>query len=150
MYLNAKKHVSGFSFEPESTKKTFDSLLRAAGLGKKEINNISSANISVNVCYWRKANQVHNWFVRNCQDDEDDCGEYEVSRESLSALRQLCQETLETGTTSLLPTQSGFFFGSTDYNESYKQDLTDTIKQLNNVLDNLKFDNWSFSYRSSW
>ena len=150
MYLNAKKYVSGFSFETEANKKTFNSLLRAAGLGKKEINNRSSANISVNVCYWRKANQVHNWFVNKCQDGKDDCSEYEVSRESLSALRQLCQETLETGTTSLLPTQGGFFFGSTDYNESYKQDLTDTIKQLNNVLDNPKFDNWSFSYQSSW
>ena len=150
MYLNAKKHVSGFSFEPEAKRKTFNALVRAAGLTKKEIKDGCSAEVTFDVGYWRKANQIHNWFVRNCQSGEDDCGEYSVSRESLAKLRHLCQETLETGTTSLLPTQSGFFFGSTEYDNDYKSDLKSTIKQLGNILDNPKFEGWGFYYRSSW
>ena len=149
MYLNAKKHVSGHSFETEATKKSFDALVRAVGLSKKEVKE-TSGEISLTVGYWRKANQVHSWFVQNCQDGEDDCGEYPVSRESLTELRLLCKETLETGTTSLLPTQSGFFFGSTNYDECYRNDLQDTIEQLDNVLDNPKFGHWEFSYHSSW
>lgn len=34
----------------------------------------------------------------------------------------------------LLPTQSGFFFGSTDYDEWYLQDIDDTINLLEQVL----------------
>lgn len=150
MYLNAKKHVSSFSFEPEAKKKTFNALVRAAGFTKKEIKDDCSAEISFSVGYWRKANQIHNWFVQNCQGGNDNCDEYFVSRESLSILRQLCTEALETGTTSLLPTQGGFFFGSTNYDEYYKNDLKSTIKQLDNVLDNPKFEDWGFYYRSSW
>ena len=26
--------------------------------------------------YWRKANQIHNWFVQNVQNGNDDCGSY--------------------------------------------------------------------------
>ena len=89
---------------------------------------------------------LKSWII----DPIDDCGEYSVSRESLAKLRHLCQETLETGTTSLLPTQSGFFFGSTEYDNYYKSDLKSTINQLDNVLDNPKFKNWEFYYRSSW
>ena len=35
------------------------------------------------VGYWRKANQIHNWFVQNVQGGEDDCGIYEVSQAKL-------------------------------------------------------------------
>jgi len=32
-----------------------------------------------------------------------------------------------------LPTERGFFFGSTDYNEWYLQDVKDTIKIINDL-----------------
>ena len=35
------------------------------------------------VGYWRKANQIHKWFVDNVQDGVDDCGEYKVTKEQL-------------------------------------------------------------------
>ena len=49
-----------------------------------------------------------------------------------------------------LPTQGGFFFGSTDYDEYYVQNLQDTVNQLESVLNNPKFNDWTFSYQSSW
>jgi hypothetical protein len=49
----------------------------------------------------------------------------------------------------VLPTTSGFFFGNTDYNEWYVQDLTDTKAILE---ENLKpeYANYEFSYYASW
>ena len=44
------------------------------------------------VGYWRKANEIHNWFVENVQGGEDDCGMYEVSEEKLVELLNICKE----------------------------------------------------------
>ena len=40
--------------------------------------------------YWRKANQIHKWFVDTVQDGNDDCGEYVVTRDNLMQLRDIC------------------------------------------------------------
>ena len=49
-----------------------------------------------------------------------------------------------------LPTQSGFFFGSTDYDEWYMQDIEDTIGILTKVLEETDFDTQIVAYCSSW
>ncbi len=41
--------------------------------------------------YWRKANHIHKWFVKNVQGGIDDCGTYEVSQEELKELLGLCK-----------------------------------------------------------
>lgn len=48
-----------------------------------------------NVGYWRKANHIHNWFVANVQDNEDDCDYHnEVTKENLEELLQICNTVL--------------------------------------------------------
>lgn len=47
----------------------------------------------------------------------------------------------------LLPTESGFFFGSTDYNNYYIDDLKETKKILDKALKNTEDD---YYYSSSW
>jgi hypothetical protein len=47
----------------------------------------------------------------------------------------------------LLPTQEGFFFGSTDYDEWYYEDLVETKRILEGALSGLGDD---FEYSSSW
>jgi len=47
----------------------------------------------------------------------------------------------------LLPTQEGFFFGNTAYDEYYFQDVKDTVNQLQKALV-LEFP--EFVYQSSW
>lgn len=49
----------------------------------------------------------------------------------------------------LLPTQEGFFFGSTEYDEWYLQTLQDTMNQLEPILEEYSEDDW-FTYNSSW
>jgi hypothetical protein len=50
----------------------------------------------------------------------------------------------------LLPTTCGFFFGSTDYDEMYVDDIANTIKIIHYVLDTTDFDNQMIYYVSSW
>jgi hypothetical protein len=49
----------------------------------------------------------------------------------------------------LLPTSAGFFFGSTDYDEYYVEDLRDTVKQITAVLENVPAEA-TLVYRASW
>ena len=101
--------------------------------------------------YWRKANAIHNWFVENVQEGEDDCRCYELEKEQLIELRNTCKKVLKNDSLKeeLLPTQGGFFFGGTDYDEYYYNDLKETIKDIDRLLSmNNEYD-W-FEYSSSW
>ena len=50
----------------------------------------------------------------------------------------------------LLPTQRGFFFGSTEYDEYYIEDLKHTKEVLEKVLNEVDFENNYVLYTSSW
>lgn len=50
----------------------------------------------------------------------------------------------------LLPTQGGFFFGSTDYDKYYIEDLKRTIEIIDNVLATTDFEKEMIYYVSSW
>lgn len=47
----------------------------------------------------------------------------------------------------LLPTQSGFFFGGTEYDQWYFSDLEQTVKIIEPLI---KDDENEYSYRASW
>lgn len=101
--------------------------------------------------YWRKANAIHNWFVKNVQDGVDDCKEYDVSREQLKELLKLCKKVANKHERAeeLLPAVDGPFFGDTEYDEYYFTDIKNTICHLSEVLKNSTEDN-EFTYCSSW
>jgi hypothetical protein len=98
--------------------------------------------------YWRKANQVHAWFVKNVQDGKDDCGDYYVAKDQIRELIMACTTAIETKRPDILPPQSGFFFGSTDVDEYYYEQLKNTVQMLT-ALD-LDDSDASYHYRSSW
>jgi hypothetical protein len=50
----------------------------------------------------------------------------------------------------LLPTTCGFFFGGTDYNEWYVEEIKDTIEIVEKVLETTDFDKEMIYYVSSW
>lgn len=98
--------------------------------------------------YWRKANAIHNWFVNNIQGGEDDCRCYELEKEQLIDLRNTCKKVLKNDSLKeeLLPTQEGFFFGETDYDEYYYNDLKETIKEIDRLLSmNDEYDWFEYS-----
>ena len=135
------------------------------------------------VGYWRKANAIHKWFVDNVQDGNDDCGYYEVSKEKMEELLQICIKVLDGSklehglvkngevyedgewrpcmeegdyvvnpeiAEKLLPTAGGFFFGSTNYDQWYIEDIKETIDILTRALETTNFDLEMIVYGSSW
>lgn len=103
------------------------------------------------VGYWRKANHIHKWFVENVQDGIDECNTYEVTKEQLKDLLSVCRKVLNGSVAEeLLPTTSGFFFGSTQYDEWYYKDVENTISIIEDVLRTTNFEHEIVMYHSSW
>ena len=103
--------------------------------------------------YWRKANQVHNWFVKNVQDGVDNCGTYNVSRETLSQLLDDCNKVVNESCdpADVLPSVDGFFFGGTDYDEWYYEDVANTVQKLEPMVDEYCHGtSYGLYYCSSW
>lgn len=155
MYLTAKKDFYpdfGDINEKEENLKTFSKLLSGSGITVNEIDSeFPTSSVSFKVGYWRKANAIHAWFVKHCQAGVDDCNSYSVSREDLIDLKDSCTAVLADNSkaNSLLPPQAGFFFGSTEINDYYLDDLKLTIKIIDRCLKE-RLSTWDFSYNSSW
>lgn len=154
MYLYAEKYVSGYD-NANSAKISagVKKLARQAGLRTSDLkfSGFGSAVIRITVGYWRKANAIHNWFVQNVQDGEDNCRPYYVDTEKLKELRDECQAALaDKDNTDILPPAAGFFFGSTERDEYYYEDLKTTIKIIDNILNNDRFKGLEIYYRASW
>ena len=111
--------------------------------------NIGHVMTATEIGYWRKANQIHKWFVENIQDSKDDCRLYEFEREKLEKLLSICETIKENPEKApeLLPTQQGFFFGSYEYDDFYMMDIEETIVICEWALSQ-NYD-W-FMYQSSW
>jgi hypothetical protein len=89
--------------------------------------------------------------VTHCQAGVDDCNSHSVSRENLIKLKDVCTSVLADNSkaNSLLPPQAGFFFGSTEINDWYIDDLKLTIEIIDRCLKE-RLSTWNFSYQSSW
>ena len=148
-YLYAKKYTSDSAIFNKIEE--FDQLKQTLGTDVAFLTReLPSISVEMKVGQWRKSNQIHQYFVNNCQDGRDDCREYYVDRENLVGLLDLCKQVLadKSKAEELLPTQDGFFFGDTEYDQWYYSDLTDTVEILENCLK--MDDDWEFYYQSSW
>lgn len=107
--------------------------------------------IILEVGYWRKANHIHSWFINNIQDGNDDCRPYYVDPDKLSQLRDICEKILKSKSVKLaedlLPPMGGFFFGSTEIDDDYMDDLERTIEIIDKAL---KEPIGDLYYQSSW
>ena len=102
--------------------------------------------------YLRKANQIHYWLVKNIQDGKDDMDCHIFCKEKVIELKEICEKVLKNFLIApkLLPVCDGFFFGSTDYDEYYLEDVKDTLKILNDILEKIDFEKQVVLYSSSW
>lgn len=156
MYLDARLRKYRSDLETDTQgRATLEAAAEAVGLGKPEGEfMIDYISISRQVGYWRKANQIHAWFVKNCQNDVDECREAYVAHEQLVELRDLCGALLKTKNVEeaaeLLPPQAGFFFGSQEIGEWYWQDVEYTFDLLTKLLAHPKAMEFDYIYNSSW
>ena len=145
------------------------------------------------VMYWRKANAIHGWFIRNCQlakRGEEEVGPYLVKMLDIKCLKDDCEKVLKiigdnkptkkdkvcVGCTidketkemkkiyqdqdsfeddiadelaEILPTHSGFFFGSLKYDEAYVYDIKITLKRCEELIKSYAPTS-AFKYYASW
>jgi hypothetical protein len=164
-YLEARKYVSKFDYPQglgsQTPSEEYANLSEFAPAGFDRYSDFGGIQVSFPIGYWRKANAIHGWFVRECQGGEDNCQSYYVPREKLQQLADACDHVLKVpagvsmedaaADVGLLPTR-GFFFGSYEMDEWYIQDLKTTIEIVNHALSLFPEDNydWSFYYSSSW
>lgn len=104
---------------------------------------------SEEVAYWRKFNALHGWFVENCQDGIDECQYSSIGEEQLKELVDLLEESLTSGKALLEPV-GGFFFGSTEVDSWYWDDVRRTHEELKDILENTDFSTHYLMYSSSW
>jgi len=150
MYLTAERYMSKYFDEADSAKIT--SINEIFDIQGEEDGDYGAQSVIFKVAYWRKANAIHQWFVDNVQDGVDECQKAFVSREQLQTLLDLCKEIAESPKkgSKLLPTANGFFFGSTEYDDYYIQDLQYTVERLEKILKDSALEKCEFYYQSSW
>ena len=154
MYLRASEYVYRHNFNRQTDEDTINPIFNEI-VSRLELEDVIDKNgfagltIDVPMGYWRKSNMIHHWFVNNLADGVDECQPIFVSRKNLEDLKDLCITVIANPELAekLLPTGSGFFFGSTDYDEYYFGDLNETIGIITRCLDS-KFD--YFEYQASW
>ena len=149
MYLTRKTYVKQWSHQ--KPEEQFEITITKGGKPYDGIDISNVTNIEEEVGYWRKANQIHRWFVENIQNGVDNCGEYSVSKGELEELRNICTEVLNDHSKAeeLLPSASGFFFGNTDYDEWYYNDVEHTIEIIDKIFSESD-GNQDIYYSSSW
>jgi hypothetical protein len=152
MYLNKKTYVKQWEYKGDDNYK-----VEVTKKGEP-VDHIKSERIKYvieEIGYWRKANQIHKWFVDNVQKGNDNCDEYSVETSDLEILLGLCEQVLENNELApqLLPTTSGSFFGGTEYDEWYFKDLKHTVEIIETVLSEREEDGYLtgyITYSSSW
>ena len=120
---------------------------------EKRKKNVANAEYE-EVAYWRKANQIREWFLNHIEEMEPDsnCQHFEVTEDMLEELIADCKEVLNHKELAgeILPTSNGFFFGSTDYNEWYFDELKETVTMLTEVITETDWDTEEVAYYEWW
>jgi hypothetical protein len=149
MYLTAKKYLWSDEDKELSTKINELVGVKADMENRWNGSSLVVKQIEVDAMYWRKANAIHGWFVEQCQDGRDECQESYVSRDKLNELLSYCRQALETKDAEILEPKGGFFFGSTEIDEYYWNDIEQTVIGLEKAL-TLPEKEYEFYYQASW
>lgn len=149
-YLYAKKYLTSSGFYGKENEDQYNAVIDAIGARDLVADDLPAVFVDVKIGYWRKANHIHQWFVDNAQDGHDDCRDSYISVKQLDELYAVCEKIVADPSLGeeLLPTRSGFFFGSTDYDEYYLEDIRYTMEVIEKAR--TIAGEYSFYYSSSW
>lgn len=156
MYLEVRKFVPAKNYKVVDGDYTSEfhqeyvDILEASKM--KSLAAVDSVGLSITetAIYWRKVNSIHNWFIEKVAKGVDECQPIYVSREQLELLLETVTEAIDTKNAELLPPASGFFFGSTNVDEWYWNDLKYTKTELKTILRKTEDEDISFIYQASW
>lgn len=111
------------------------------------VNEILASFVNGEDMYYRKVNFLYAYFADRL--DNEQCI---VTLEDCKKIIKYAETILETRDTDLaeklLPTQSGFFFGSTEYDDYYFDDVKDVLEQFSEYIDDWTDDTIGWVYFS--
>jgi hypothetical protein len=109
-------------------------------------------SLETEVAYWRKTNHIHHWFVENVLNGKDDMGMYQVSKENVKELYDLCETILthNNNPDDILPTWGAPFFGRYYYDDFYYSEVERTKSILGDLLERFNFDAHYLCYHANW
>ena len=109
------------------------------------------------VAYFRKVNFLLPFFGY-----EENCSDIEISKEQVEDLIDACEHILSSTESGLdedtlfelvrntLPTEGGFFFGSTEYDEWYFRDVEYVRNEFSRILETLDWENETLIMHCWW
>ena len=105
------------------------------------------------VGYFRKVNFLVYYFKELGFDVENQTPLY-ITKEQVEELKNRCEKVLNNHTLAkdLLPTMKGFFFGSTEYDENYYNDVKQVLQYCETTLLPMfdELDNREGIYFNTW
>lgn len=93
MYLSKKTYVKNWSHM--SPEELHEITVKKNGQEVSTIKKERISSIEESVAYWCKANHIHQWFVDNVQDGDDNCREHYVDEDQLRELVDACKTVKE-------------------------------------------------------
>lgn len=102
------------------------------------------------VAYWRKFNALHQWFVTHVQLGIDNCGLYELDQDVLRSCHDTLEEAFYKKNHYILPPTQGFFWGSTEIDDYYWNNVEEAIQTISSLIDNTDWATERLFYQSSW
>lgn len=111
------------------------------------VNDILESFVSREDMYYRKVNCLYAYFNDRLEDEQCLVTKADVEDIIDRAKNVLLAHDEETSA-QLLPTQSGFFFGSTEYDEYYYDDIADVYKDFTKYLEDWTDDTIGWVYFS--
>ena len=103
--------------------------------------------------YWRKVNWLRRWIVDHTDyANDNDCVPFVLTKENVEALIADCEKVIKNKSQAptIMPTQSGYFFGCTDYDEVYFDEIESVKEQFENVLNETDFEAQEIVYYEWW
>lgn len=146
MYLSKKTYVKNWAHKEDKNRV----VVTTNDQTRLDIKPERVTYVEEEVMYWRKVNAVHAWFVENVQDGIDECQESSVTIEQLDELATICEKVIRDKNPELLPSKGGFFFGSTEYDEYYYQEIEETAEVLREEIRNNQEEYPEYFYQASW
>lgn len=153
MYLKQERYISPYDFEKQERADSMSVQITTKFGDRTDTKTFTvdgtpefGIEVALPMAYWRKANAIHRWFIENCGGDPDSMRMH-VPYEKIIELVETCKQVRDDHSKApeLLPTQDGFFFGSTAYDEWYFEAIDLTISQLENLK-----NEGSYYYEPSW
>lgn len=109
------------------------------------------------VHYWSKANSIHNWILKETGTSSDfNAGDndIEITKDMLikfvEQAKTVLKDRSDETSARLIPSCSGYFFGSTEYDEWYYDDIKDTAEKFLELVNTFDFEGYKLLYSCSW